>query len=167
MTPLGAVLSGTLAGVVGTISMDAVWFSRQRHAGGQQDPLAWEFPPVPTWQEAPDPGKFARLVLQGLLQREIPDRWAGLTSTVMHWLVGSSWGAAYGIVAGSLRRPSPPYGLPLGAAAWLTGYLVLPATGIYKPIGEYDAKTLGRDFTAHLALGAGTGTAFWLLWKLG
>jgi hypothetical protein len=163
MTPLGAVVIGTLAGAVGTASMDSVWFARQRRDGGQQDPLAWEFAPVATWQDAPDPGKFARLVLEGLLQRTLPDRWAWLTSTVMHWTVGCSWGAAYGILAGSLRRPSPLYGLPLGAAVWLSGYLVLPATGIYKPIGEYDPKTLGKDLSAHLAYGAGTGTAFWLL----
>ena len=35
--------------------------------------------------------------------------------------------------------------------------------GLYKPIWEYDAKTLAWDLGAHLAYGAGTGTTFWLL----
>jgi len=145
--------------------MDAVWFLRQRREGGEQSPLAWEFAPVETWEEAPDPGKVARRVIEGLLQREVPDRWAWLTSTVMHWAYGCAWGSAYGIVAGSLRRQSPVYGLPFGALVWMSGYLVLPATGLYKPIAEYDAKTLGRDLSAHLAYGTATATAFWLLSK--
>ena len=41
----------------------------------------------------------------------------------------------------------------------------LPAAGLDKPIWEYDATTLAWDLGAHLAYGAGTGTAFWLLTK--
>jgi hypothetical protein len=62
-----------------------------------------------------------------------------------------------------LRRPRPRYGLPFGAAVWGFGYLVLPEGGLYKPIWQYDARTLARDLVAHLAYGAGTGTAFWAL----
>jgi hypothetical protein len=66
-------------------------------------------------------------------------------------------------VAGSLRKPLPVYGLPFGTAVWLTGYAVLPQAGIYRQIWEYDAKTLAIDLSGHLAYGAGTGVAFWLL----
>src|ERR1700729_3595697 len=92
-----------------------------------------------------------------------PDRWAWLTSTVAHWAYGCATAAGYGIVAGSLRRPRPRYGLPFGAAVWGLGYVVLPAGGLYKPIWEYAARTLARDLVAHLAYGAGTGAAFWAL----
>ncbi len=163
ITPLGAVIAGILAGVAGTVSMDAVRYLRQRREGGKQSPLAWEFAPVKTWEEAPDPGQAARRVIEGFSQRELPDSWAWLISTVMHWGYGSAWASAYGILVGSLRRQSPLYGIPFGALVWVSGYLVLPAAGLYKPIAEYDAKTLGRDLSAHLAFGAGTGTAFWVL----
>jgi hypothetical protein len=46
---------------------------------------------------------------------------------------------------------------------WAGDYVVIPEAGLYKPIWEYDAKTLASDLTAHLAYGAGTGAAFWLL----
>ena len=49
----------------------------------------------------------------------------------------------------------------------IAGYVVLPAAGLYKPIWEYDAKTLAKDLSAHLAYGAGTGAAFWLLRRQG
>jgi hypothetical protein len=76
------------------------------------------------------------------------------------------WGALYGTLAGSLRRPHPLYGVPFGAAVWASGYIVMPQSGLYKPIWEYDAKTLAWDLCGHLAYGAGTGTAFSLLTRI-
>jgi hypothetical protein len=166
MTPLAAVVGGVLAGAVGTVCLDTVWYLRQRRAGGKKSPLEWEFGPVDSWDDAPDPGKFAKRVIEGVTHRELPDRWAWPISTVMHWGYGSSAGALYGILAGSLREPDPLYGLPFGAAVWATGYVILPEAGIYKPIWKYDAKTLARDLSAHLAFGTGTGAAFWLFARL-
>ncbi len=48
----------------------------------------------------------------------------------------------------------------LGPAAWLAGYVVLPLIKVYRPIWEYDAKTLGRDLSAHAAFGLGTAAAY-------
>jgi len=163
ITPLGAVVGGLLAGAVGTACMDTVRYLRYRRAGGTDSPMAWEFPPVETWDKAPDPGQVAKRVIEGFTQREVPDRWAFLISTVMHWGYGSSAAAGYGILVGSLRKRSALYGLPFGAAVWLSGYLILPEGGLYKPIWKYDVKTLADDLSAHLAYGAGTGAAFWLL----
>lgn len=163
VTPVAAVVAGLLAGAVGTACMDAVRYLRYRKAGGTDSPLEWEFPPVESWDKAPDPGQAAKRVIEGFTQRELPDRWAWLTSTAMHWGYGSAAAAGYGIVVGSLRRRSPLYGLPFGAAVWLNGYLVLPQGGLYKPLREYDKKTLADDLSAHLAYGAGTGAVFWLL----
>ena len=69
-------------------------------------------------------------------------------------------------MAGSLRRPRAAYGLPYGAAVWAAGYAVLPRAGLYKPIRDYDAKTLAWDLSGHLAYGISTGAAFWLLAKI-
>ena len=166
LTPLAAVAGGLLAGAVGTVCLDTVQYVKYRRAGGTKSPLAWEFAPVETWETAPDPGQVARRVIEGFTQRKLPDRWAWLTSTVAHWAYGSSAAAGYGILAGSLRRPHALYGLPFGAGVWITGYLVLPEAGIYKPIFEYDTKTLAIDLSGHLAYGTGTGVTFWLLSKV-
>jgi hypothetical protein len=163
ITPVGAVVGGLLAGAVGTVCMDTVRYLRYRRAGGTDSPTAWEFPPVETWDKAPDPGLVAKRVIEGFTQREVPDHWAFLISTIMHWGYGSSAAAGYGILVGSLRKRSAVYGLPFGAAVWLSGYLILPEGGLYKPIWKYDVKTLADDLSAHLAYGAATGAAFWLL----
>jgi hypothetical protein len=170
ITPLAAVAGGLLAGVVGTAAMDMVRYARYRREGGKESLLAWEFPPVDSWERAPEPGQAARRLIEGFTQRELPGRWAWLTSTAAHWGYGSGWGALYGILAGSLRRPSLLYGLPLGAVVWASSYVALPTAGLYRPIWEYDVQTLARDLGAHLAYGAGTGAGFWLLatiWRTG
>jgi len=163
LTPLAAVAGGLAAGAVGTVCLDAVQYLKYRRGGGTESPLAWEFAPVETWEKAPDPGQVARRVIEGFTQRTLPDRWAFPISTAMHWAYGSGAAAAYGIAAGSLRRPHAAYGLPFGAAVWAIGYVILPAGGLYKPIWEYDAKTLAWDLSGHLAYGTGTGVTFWLL----
>jgi hypothetical protein len=160
ITPLAAVAAGVLAGVVGTACMDTVRYVTYRRTGGRDSPLAWEFAPVESWEKAPDPGQIAKRLIEGFTQREIPDRWAMLTSTVAHWAYGSALGALYGVLAGSLREPSASYGLPFGGLVWASSYAVLPEAGLYKPIWDYSAQTLARDLSAHLGYGAGTGIAF-------
>ncbi|MEU6198295.1 hypothetical protein [Streptomyces sp. NPDC047061] len=162
LTPLAAVVDGVVAGVAGTMCMDATRYLRYRRAGGTEGPKDWEFAPVEDWEAAPDPGKVAKRLLEGFTQREVPDRWAWLVSTAMHWSYGSVWGALYGIAAGSVRRPNPLLGIPFGAAVWASGYLVLPQAGLYKPIWKYSARTLADDLSAHLVFGLGAGTCFWL-----
>jgi hypothetical protein len=166
LTPLAAVLGGVVAGAVGTVCLDAVQYARYRRGGGTKAPLEWEFAAVDTWADAPDPGQVGKRVIEGFTQRELPDRWAWLISTLMHWGYGPTWGAAYGVLAGSLRRPHPWYGVPFGAVVFASDYVILPEGGLYKPIWEYDTKTLGDDLTAHLAYGAGTGVTFWLFTRL-
>lgn len=162
LTPLAAVAYGVVAGVAGTVCMDAARYLRYRRSGGTESPREWEFAPVTGWAQAPDPGKVGKRLLEGFTQREVPDRWAWLMSTAMHWSYGSAWGAVYGIVAGSVRRPSPWLGVPFGAAVWTTAYLALPEAGLYEPIWKYSPRTLAEDLSAHLLFGLGTGTCFWL-----
>jgi hypothetical protein len=162
ITPLAAVVGGLLAGAAGTASMDTVRYLRYRRGGGTERPLAWEFAPVASWEEAPAPGQVAKRLLEGFTQRALPDRWAWLVSNSAHWTYGAAWGALYGVVAGSARRPHPLRGLSLGAVVWGTGYLVLPRAGLYEPVWKYDAKTLTSDLTAHLVYGVGTGAFFCL-----
>jgi hypothetical protein len=76
ITPLAAVAKGLLAGVVGTVCMDTVRYVMYRRAGGKAAPLAWEFAPIESWEQAPDPGQVAKRMIEGFTQRELPDRWA-------------------------------------------------------------------------------------------
>jgi uncharacterized membrane protein YagU involved in acid resistance len=68
-------------------------------------------------------------------------------------------GAQLGLVAGSLSAVRVGYGIPFGASVWGAGYVVLPAAKLYKPIWEYDARTLANDLSAHLVYGLTTAAA--------
>jgi hypothetical protein len=43
---------------------------------------------------------------------------------------------------------------------WLASYVVMPLAKLYRPIWEYDAKTLAKDLSAHVVYGATTGATF-------
>jgi hypothetical protein len=155
-----ATAVGAVAGAVGTVAMDTVWYLRHRRSGGTEGPLEWEFGGVDNWDDVSAPGKVGRRVLDRLVDGTAPDRWAQSTQTVVHWGTGIGWGVQFGLVVGSRRSISWHAGLALGPIAWLSSYVLLPLAGVYKPIWEYDATTLAKDLSAHIVYGAVTGIAF-------
>jgi hypothetical protein len=163
MTPLGAVARGMIAGVAGSLAMDLAWFARYRRDGGHSRFLDWEFSAGLTWETAPAPAQVGKRLAEGFLQRDLPPGSAPVVNNVVHWATGLTWGALYGLLAGSARKPKVRWGLPFGAAVWANSYAVLPVAGLYKPIWEYDAKTLWKDLSAHLAYGAATSATFRVL----
>ena len=164
LTPVGAVVRGLLAGAVGTAAMDTFQFVGYRRGGGKERPVEWEFSEgLSGWEDAPAPAQVGKRLVEGLFEVELPPTGAELVNNVMHWAYGTLWGVLYGIVAGSLPKRRVRYGLPFGAAVWAGDYVILPAAKLYKPIWQYDAKTLARDLTGHLVYGLATATAMRLL----
>jgi hypothetical protein len=164
MTPIGAVARGLAAGALGTMAMDVLWFSRYRRGGGDSGFAAWELSAgLSGWEHAPAPALVGKRLVEGLFARTIPASRAALVSNVTHWTYGMLGGAQYGMIAGSLRRPRVRYGVPFGSSVWATGYAVLPAAHLYKPIWQYDADALAKDLSAHLVYGLGTAAAFRLM----
>jgi hypothetical protein len=160
ISPVGAVLLGTAAGAVGTAAMDLVWFRRYRRSGGEQGLVAWETAEgVDKWDDASAPGQVGRRLVEGFTQQELPHSWARPMTNAVHWATGLAWGAQFGIVAGSARRRWA-LGLVLGPLVWLASYVLMPLAKLYKPIWEYDPKTLAKDLSAHVVYGAATGAAF-------
>ena len=163
-TPLGTIGRGLIAGAVGSLAMDVLWYARYRRGGGKQHFFAWEFSSgLSSWEEAPVPGQVGKRLFEGLFQKKLPPQQAELVSNITHWAYGMLNGALYGIAAESLGQPRTWYGLPFGAGVWAVSYAILPAAGLYKPIREYDRETLAKDLSAHLVYGATTATAERLL----
>ena len=159
-TPLGAIGRGLAAGAVGTLAMDLFWYARHLTQGGRQDPISWEFGGPSEWDKVSAPGQVGRRLVEGFLQRPIPERWARLTNNLVHWGYGAAWGAAFGVAAGSAARVSKGSGLILGSAVWLSSYVTLPIAGLYKPMWEYKPKDLAPDLASHLVYGIGTALGF-------
>jgi hypothetical protein len=161
MTPVGAVVRGLVAGAIGTLAMDLLLFARYKRGGGKSGFRRWELSAdLDGWDQAPAPAHVGKRLVEGLFQRTLPDERAPLVNNVTHWAYGMGAGLPYGVVAGSVRRPHFWYGIPFGAGVWATGYAVLPAAKLYRPIWEYDARTLANDLSAHLVYGLCTAVAY-------
>jgi len=157
----GRLAVGALAGAIGTVAMDLLLYSRYRQDGGKDGVWRWEFAEgVTTWDEASAPGRVGQKFERLVIRRPPPDRWARATTNLMHWVTGAGWGLQYAAL--TMRTPKHRWlpAIALGPAVWATGYVVLPAVGVYQPIWKYDARTLGKDLSAHLLYGATTSAAF-------
>ena len=155
------VVVGAIAGAVGTAAMDMVWYRRYRRDGGKDRVWRWEFAGgVVTWDDASAPGQLGRKALRAVLRREPPHEWARPTTNLMHWATGVSWGVQYGLLATRTSRHPWARALALGPVAWGASYVILPLAKVYKPIWQYDAKTLADDLSAHLVYGASATATF-------
>jgi hypothetical protein len=158
------IAAGAVAGAVGTAALDLVWYRRYRRGGGKDSPWRWESAEgVMSWDDASAPGQLGHKVLRLLLRQEPPHEWARPTTNVMHWATGVGWGVQYGLLASRTSRYPWLRALALGPVAWAASYVILPLAKVYKPIWEYDGKTLADDLSAHLAFGAGTSAAYAVL----
>jgi hypothetical protein len=161
VTPLGAIARGLVAGAVGTLAMDTLWYVRYRRDDGKSPFLRWEFSSdILSWEQAPAPAHVGKRLYEGLFRRELPDHRAALVSNVMHWGYGILNAVPYAVLVGSVPDPKVRFGAPFGAGVWATSYVVLPAAGLYKPIWEYDARVLAKDLSAHLVYGLTTAAVF-------
>jgi len=50
---------------------------------------------------------------------------APLLTNVVHWLYGTGWGAAYGLLRRTLGGPAVAVGTGFGTAVWTAGYAQL------------------------------------------
>lgn len=160
-TPLGAILKGIVAGTIGTLIFDLVWYGRYKKGGGEQSFVDWDLSAgVESFDQVGAPGQVGKRLYEGALQRELKAEKARATNNIVHWGFGILNGAAYGVLAGSMRNPSVALGPPFGAAVWAAGYAMLTPMGLYKWPWEYDAQTIWKDLSAHLVYGAATAVAF-------
>jgi hypothetical protein len=152
---------GAVAGAVGTAAMDYLLYRRYRGDGGKDSLWRWESAEgINSWDEASAPGQLGQKLERFVIRRQPPDSWARTTTNLMHWATGIGWGAQYGVLASMTSRHPLPRAAALGPVVWLSGYVILPLAGVYKPIWKYDARTLAKDVSAHLVYGATTSAVF-------
>lgn len=155
--------TGIVAGAVGTLAMDLLWYKRYRDGGGHQAFGPWETAEGTTsYEDAAAPARTA-LVMAEKAGITLPDASARAATNVVHWVTGLAWGRTHGVVAATTGIRHPALGLATGVVAWGTSYAVLAPLGIYKPIWEYDVETLWKDLSAHLVYGATVGVVYRLL----
>ncbi len=160
-------LAGTAAGAVGTLAMDLLWYRRARADGNDSSFGDYELSRDTTsFDDAGAPAQIGRKAAAAVGVR-IPDRDAGLTNDIVHWMIGIGWAIGGAVLAARTGVPPLAAGVASGFAAFGASYAVLPLLGVYQPIWQYDAATVGKDATAHATFGAATGLALTLIGRLG
>ena len=138
-TPLAAVGRGLLAGAAGTGVMTAA----------QMGYLKWKGE-----EPSSTPAEVGKRIIEGVLQREVPEERMELLNNVMHVLYGTSWGAVYGIAQESLHLPTARHGLLFGTLVWGARLVELPAMKLAPPVWQYSPSTLVPDVGFHLVYGS-------------
>lgn len=156
MGMLGTLAKGAVAGAVGTLAMDLLWYRRQQESGDAADFTQWEFTEADDLAEAGAPAQFAEQATDAV-GITLPDEHAGAVNDAVHWATGIANGMAHAVLHGD-RNPLVG-GVLTGATAFANSYAVLGAMGLYEPVWEYEPDTLARDFSAHLVYGITTGLA--------
>ncbi len=164
-SPLAAVVQGLAAGLVGTAVFTAYQELRKQIArsGSEQSEGSTEQPDEDgkpeDWSEAPVPAQVGQRIVAGLFKRDVSTEHADLLTNAMHWLYGTSWGALYGVLEETRRRPVAN-GVAVAAGVMAADYTLLPAMKLYEPPWRYPAKTLGKDFANHLVYGFAVAGAY-------
>lgn len=83
-------------------------------------------------------------------------------NNAVHWGYGTGWGMVRGLLA-ALGLSGPAAALAHFAAVWGSEQVVLPATGVGKPIWTYGATEAAVDGCHHAVYAAATSAAYeWL-----
>lgn len=153
-SPLAALGRGLLAGLAGTAAMTAYQLAvqRARAQGNGAKPRAWK--------DAPAPAQVAKRILTGVFQVPVGLERAGQLAHAMHWVYGTTCGAAYGLVQGTIERAPLAVGAGFGTGVWTASYGQLVPMGIYEPPWRYPPAELALDLSYHLVYGVATALAF-------
>ncbi|HEV2076173.1 MAG TPA: hypothetical protein VGR10_08020 [Thermoleophilaceae bacterium] len=147
LTPLGAAARGAVSGAAGTAAMTAVQTAYYKATGTESSST---------------PAEVGKRIVEGVLQREVPEERMDALNQGMHWLYGSSWGLPYGLVAGSRYRPGSVAlsGAALGLSVWAASRAEMTAMQIAPPPWDDPPSTLGMDVGFHLVYGLAAALTF-------
>ena len=159
-TPLRAILSGVVAGAVGTALMTAHQELRSRLAPDQPNSQHDDAEPADPWESAPAPAQVAKRGVQGVLGRTLPASAIPLVTQLMHWSYGTAWGAAYAVKRESIRACPIALGPLFGLCVWAASYVQLVPMGIYQPPWRYPLGSIAAEVAYHVTYGLGVAVTY-------
>lgn len=83
-------------------------------------------------------------------------------TNIIHWLYGTGWGMARGIISLPGVRGVSASALHF-AAVYSTALIMLPSLKVAPPVKDWDGKTIAVDVWHHLVYAAVAGIAFELM----
>ena len=126
---------------------------------GQDRPAAQHRGPdrPPSGEDENATQKAASAIAEALLHRRLTEQEKQMAGPAVHYLFGSSMGAAYGVLAELTPVSAAGWGLPFATALWVgADELAVPLLGLSRAPTEYPASKHASAFASHLVYGLTT-----------
>ena len=147
------LVAGVVGGVVASWTMDRFQYWWLSFGGGEEQELQ-QAPSDEGNLEEPATVKTASAISQGVFSHSLTTREKEIAGPIVHYAVGTTAGAVYGIAAEYEPDVTAVAGIPFGAAFWLVvdeGALSL--LGLAKGPIAYPISTHAYALASHLVFG--------------
>ena len=147
------LVAGVVGGVVASWTMDRFQYWWLSFGGGDERELQ-QAPSEEGNQEEPATVKTASAISEGVFGHSLSDREKEIAGPIVHYAVGTTAGAVYGLAAEYEPDVTTLTGIPFGAAFWMVvdeGALSL--LGLAKGPTAYPLSTHAYALASHLVFG--------------
>lgn len=121
---------------------------------GEGDELLQQKPITEDNRDEPATVKTASAISEGIFGHSLTKREKDITGALVHYSVGTSAGAVYGLAAECEPSVTTLAGIPFGAAFWLVvDEGALPLLGLTKGPNAYPVATHVYALASHLVFG--------------
>jgi Protein of unknown function (DUF1440) len=145
--------AGIVGGVVASWAMDRFqywWLS----FGGSDEQELQQAPIEEGNREEPATVKTASVISEGVFGHSLTDREKRIAGPIVHYAVGTTAGAVYGVAAECEPGVTTLAGVPFGAAFWMVvDEGALPLLGLAKGPTAYPISTHAYALASHLVFG--------------
>lgn len=118
-------------------------------------------------EKEPATVKAAEMISEGAFDHKLTKREKEIAGPAMHFAMGATSGAIYGVASELAPVTTVGAGLPFGAAVWLIADdLAVPALGLSKSPTEFPLSTHAYALSSHLVYGLATDLTRRLLLKI-
>jgi uncharacterized membrane protein YagU involved in acid resistance len=147
------LVAGIVGGVVASWTMDRFqywWLS----FGGSGEPELQQAPREEGNLDEPATVKTASAISEGVFDHRLTAREKEIAGPIVHYAVGTSAGALYGIAAEKKPGVTTLTGIPFGATFWMVvDEGALPLLGLAKGPTAYPIPTHAYALASHLVFG--------------
>ncbi len=151
------LMAGVVGGVVASWAMDRFQYWWLSFGGGDELELQQAPSSEKRNQEEPATVKTASSISEGVFGHSLTAREKEVAGPVVHYAVGTTAGAMYGLAAEYEPDVTTAAGIPFGAAFWLiVDEGALPLLGLAKGPAVYPLSTHAYALASHLVFGLTT-----------
>lgn len=153
----GDVVKGAFVGLVAGLAATVVMTEYQNLLSAMAEEEEKKKSKNKKEEKEPATVKAAAMISEGAFDHKLTKKEKEIAGPAMHYAMGATSGAIYGIASELAPFTTAGAGLPFGAAVWvLADDLAIPALGLSKSPTEFPLSTHAYALSSHLVYGLAT-----------